>query len=193
MVGTYWTSLGGFRRADPSRPHDLPGAASRLHQLQRQDLRAAGQLRQGDLRQYRSQPFLLDGDGRQSVVRRLGARCGHAHGKDVASRRTGWRSTGCSINRWPKPPEEMPWNFATVGHGKELAWWRAFLADLAAAGRVTTIAIEHEDPFVEPHLGIAEAARLLAGSVAAAASRSRCRPIDRPRIAQRVAWLGISG
>jgi len=41
--------------------------------------------------------------------------------------------------------------------------------DLAAAGRVKTIAIEHEDPFVAPEIGIRQAARLLAVAIGSAA------------------------
>ena len=41
-------------------------------------------------------------------------------------------------------------------------WWRDFAALLKAQTRVTTIAIEHEDPFVKPELGSIEAAAVLA-------------------------------
>jgi sugar phosphate isomerase/epimerase len=103
------------------------------------------------------------------VVRRLGDRIGYAHGKDVVFRAEQLALNGLLDNRWPMPAEEMPWNFATVGRGHDLKWWRALLVDLAAAGRVKTISIEHEDPFVTPEVGIPQAARLLAealGSVA---------------------------
>jgi sugar phosphate isomerase/epimerase len=96
------------------------------------------------------------------VVQRLGERIGHAHGKDVVFRAEKLALNGLLDHRWPAPAAEMPWNFAVVGRGHDLAWWRAVLADLAAAGRVKTIAIEHEDPFVAPEIGIREAARLLA-------------------------------
>ncbi len=43
------------------------------------------------------------------------------------------------------------------------AWWRGLLDDLAETSNARTIAIEHEDPFVAPELGIRQAARLLAG------------------------------
>ncbi len=41
--------------------------------------------------------------------------------------------------------------------------------DLTAAGRVKTIAIEHEDPFVAPEIGIQQAARLLAEALGSTA------------------------
>jgi sugar phosphate isomerase/epimerase len=96
------------------------------------------------------------------VVKRLGERIGHAHGKDVVFRAEKLALNGLLDHRWPAPAAEMPWNFAVVGRGHDLAWWRALLAELAAAGRVKTIAIEHEDPFVAPEIGIRQAARLLA-------------------------------
>jgi sugar phosphate isomerase/epimerase len=96
------------------------------------------------------------------IVQRLGARIGHAHGKDVVFRAEKLALNGLLDHRWPAPAAEMPWNFAVVGRGHDLAWWRALLADLAAAGQVRTIAIEHEDPFVAPEIGIQQAARLLA-------------------------------
>jgi sugar phosphate isomerase/epimerase len=106
--------------------------------------------------------FWMGMDGNR-IVKRLGSRIGHAHGKDVLFQADQLALNGLLDNRWPKPPVEMPWNFATVGRGKDAPWWQAFLADLDRAGKVTTIAIEHEDPFVPPRAGIIEAARLLAG------------------------------
>ena len=95
------------------------------------------------------------------IVQRLGSRIGHSHGKDTVFQQEHLALNGLLDNRWPKPPADMPWNFATVGHGKDAVWWGTLLRDLKAAGNVTTIAIEHEDPFVPPHKGIAEAAQLL--------------------------------
>lgn len=106
--------------------------------------------------------FFWMGMDANKVVNRLGSRIGHAHGKDVAFQDENLALNGLLDNRWPKPAEDMPWNFTTVGRGHPELWWGDFLAALTAAGKVTTIAIEHEDPFVDPHIGIAEAARLLA-------------------------------
>ena len=52
-------------------------------------------------------------------------------------------------------------------HG--LPRWQALLTDRAAAGRVKTIAIEHEDPFVAPEIGIQQAAPFLAEALGSAA------------------------
>jgi sugar phosphate isomerase/epimerase len=106
--------------------------------------------------------FFWMGMDANRVVRKLASRIGHAHAKDVVFRAEKLALNGLLDNRWPTPPQDMPWNFATVGHGKPASWWGLFLSDLADAGKVHTIAIEHEDPFVEPRAGIAEAARMLA-------------------------------
>jgi len=102
------------------------------------------------------------------VVRRLGARVGHAHGKDVVFNADNLALNGLMDRRWPTPPEQMPWNFATVGHGKDASWWRAFVTDLAQTC-ARTISIEHEDPFVLAATGIPEAARLLTDASEASA------------------------
>jgi sugar phosphate isomerase/epimerase len=99
------------------------------------------------------------------VTRRLAGRIGHAHGKDVVFRAEKLALNGLLDHRWPVPAGEMPWNFAVIGQGHGLPWWQALLTDLTAGGRVKTIAIEHEDPFVAPEIGIPQAARLLAEAI----------------------------
>jgi sugar phosphate isomerase/epimerase len=98
------------------------------------------------------------------VVRHLGARVGHAHAKDVVFKPDNLALNGLLDRRWPTPPEAMPWNFATVGQGHDAAWWQGLLGDLALTN-ARTVAIEHEDPFVAPEIGIPAAARLLAAAL----------------------------
>jgi len=52
-----------------------------------------------------------------------------------------------------------------VGRGKPQSWWSGFVGGLAARGRVHTIAIEHEDPFVNAEAGVPEAAGMLAAAI----------------------------
>jgi sugar phosphate isomerase/epimerase len=98
-----------------------------------------------------------------AVVQRLQKRVGHSHAKDVVFNVEKLGLNGLLDRRWPNPPEEMPWNFATVGHGHGAEWWGRFIQQLKANSRAQTIAIEHEDPFVLPEVGIKVAAQLLAG------------------------------
>ena len=117
------------------------------------------------------------------VVRRLGDRIGYSHGKDVVFRAEKLALNGLLDPRWPTPAEEMPWNFAVVGLGHDLPWWRALVADLAATGRVKTISIEHEDPFVPPEIGIPQAARLLAEAIGDQVGATPRGDEDRPDVA----------
>jgi sugar phosphate isomerase/epimerase len=100
-----------------------------------------------------------------AVVAEIGDRAGHCHGKDVAFSKENLAVNGLLDRRWPRPPEAMPWNFAVVGRGKDQAWWNAFIRELVAHGRVRTLAIEHEDPFVPPEEGIREAAGVLSAAL----------------------------
>jgi sugar phosphate isomerase/epimerase len=99
-----------------------------------------------------------------AVVNAIGDRAGHCHGKDVVFARDRLAVNGLLDHRWPRPAAEMPWNFAVVGRGHDASWWASFASALSAAGRVGTIAIEHEDPFVDPEEGVREAAAVLAGA-----------------------------
>jgi sugar phosphate isomerase/epimerase len=69
--------------------------------------------------------------------------------------------------RWPQRPEEMPWNFSTVGNGHDAGWWTEFLTALGRAGYDGPVSIEWEDPFVDPEQSIREAARVLREAMAA--------------------------
>ena len=95
-----------------------------------------------------------------AVVEAIGDGVGHCHGKDVAFQARRLALNGLLDHRWPRPPEEMPWNFAVVGRGRDASWWTRLVSALGRT-RVTSIAIEHEDPFVDPQDGIPEAAALL--------------------------------
>ena len=111
--------------------------------------------------------FIWMGMDAIAVIEQIGRRAAHCHGKDVAFLPANLAVNGLLDHRWPRPPEEMPWNFAVVGRGKDQAWWNAFVAALAAHGTARTIAIEHEDPFVAPEAGIGEAAAVLSNALKA--------------------------
>lgn len=96
-----------------------------------------------------------------AVVERL-PRVGYAHLKDVVFDRERLALNGLLDHRWP---QNAPWRFATVGHGRDASWWRSFLDALEARG-VETAAVEHEDPVVPVETGVVEAAELLVATAA---------------------------
>jgi len=96
-----------------------------------------------------------------AVVNAIGDRAGHCHGKDVQFAAPNLNLNGLLDRRWPRDPSSLPWNFAVVGRGRDAAWWKEFVVALRREGRVQTIAIEHEDPFVDPERGVPEAAEVL--------------------------------
>lgn len=87
------------------------------------------------------------------------SRVGYAHLKDVVFDEWRLALDGLLDHRWPHA--DASWRFATVGHGHDVGWWRAFVTALAEQG-VEHVAIEHEDPLLPAERGIAEAADLLA-------------------------------
>jgi sugar phosphate isomerase/epimerase len=106
--------------------------------------------------------FFWQGMDALAVVRAVGDRIGHSHGKDTLVIPENQALNGMLDNRMPGRPAEMPWNFATVGRGRGVAWWAAFIRTLSEQGFDGTISIEYEDPFVPAEGSIAEAAQVLA-------------------------------
>jgi sugar phosphate isomerase/epimerase len=96
-----------------------------------------------------------------AVAQALGDRIGHVHGKDTTLNQQRLALNGMLDNRWPNPPDEMPWNFATVGRGHDVEWWGRFVGLLRDQGFSGTISIEYEDPFVPVEESVLESAQLL--------------------------------
>jgi sugar phosphate isomerase/epimerase len=96
-----------------------------------------------------------------AMIEALGDRIGHVHGKDTTLHQRRMALNGVLDNRWPNPPDDMPWNFATVGRGHDEEWWRRFVGMLRDQDFSGTISIEYEDPFVPVEDSILESARVL--------------------------------
>ncbi|TMC40199.1 MAG: sugar phosphate isomerase/epimerase [Chloroflexi bacterium] len=97
-----------------------------------------------------------------AIVERLGDDIGHVHGKDTTFNPQSIALNGLLDSRWPNPPDQMPWNFATVGRGHDKDWWTRFVALLLDHAFTGTISIEYEDPFVPVEESVLESAGLLA-------------------------------
>ena len=103
-----------------------------------------------------------------AVVRHLGGRVSFAHGKDTLEAPDQMALNGVLDCRWPESPAELPWNFTTVGRGRDGAWWASFVRELSEAGYDGVISIEYEDPFTDAETSIAEAAHALEAAIALA-------------------------
>ena len=97
-----------------------------------------------------------------AMIQALGDRIGHVHGKDTTLHQHRIALNGVLDSRWPNPPDDMPWNFATVGRGHDQDWWGRFVGLLRDQGFNGTISIEYEDPFVGAEESVLESAQLLA-------------------------------
>jgi sugar phosphate isomerase/epimerase len=102
-----------------------------------------------------------------AIVEAVGDRIGHVHGKDTTIHPERLALNGFLDNRWPNPPGEMPWSFATVGRGHDKEWWGRFIGLLRDRGFGGTISIEYEDPFVPVEESVLESAAMLCELVGA--------------------------
>ena len=93
-----------------------------------------------------------------AAVRRLASRIGFAHGKDTVLD-AGRVALDGTLDR-------AAWRYATVGHGRGLDWWHAFVEELRHAGYDGVISIEYEDPRVPAETSVIEAAGVLAEALA---------------------------
>jgi sugar phosphate isomerase/epimerase len=104
--------------------------------------------------------FFWMGMDAERVVERILPRIGHVHAKDTTFNPDALALNGLLDHRWPAEPDRMPWNFSVPGHGHDAAWWVSFLKRFSDS-EVDAISIEHEDPFVDAHVGVVEAAQLI--------------------------------
>jgi len=96
-----------------------------------------------------------------AAIAALGPSIYHVHAKDtriepVACGRNGRLET--------KPAAEWngrAWNYVTLGHGSDEAWWWRFCAALARVGYDDVLSIEHEDMALPPVDGVAQSVALL--------------------------------
>jgi sugar phosphate isomerase/epimerase len=93
-----------------------------------------------------------------AVVRRLAGRIGFAHGKDTVVDRDRMALDGVL--------DRTAWRYATVGHGRGVEWWRAFVDELRRAGYDELVSIEYEDPLVPAQVSVVEAAGVLLEALA---------------------------
>ena len=90
--------------------------------------------------------FWWQGIDPTEVVKALGKRIGHVHGKDTLLYPDRIRRDGVLHFAPPSDPGAAPWHFASVGDGHDESAWRTLIQAVAEAGYDGVISIENEDP-----------------------------------------------
>ena len=164
VVAPYWLDLGEFARAE--NPDLLvclelhPGTAV-YNVATFEELATLGPSLAANLDP--SHFFWMGMDGHR-VAERIRDRVGHLHGKDTSFIEENLALNGILDHRWPRSPEQMPWNFSAPGRGHDLSWWVGLFSRLQGSP-ARVVSIEHEDPFVPATVGVPEAARLLSEAI----------------------------
>jgi sugar phosphate isomerase/epimerase len=58
-------------------------------------------------------------------------------------------------------PQDRSWNYVTLGHGHDEAFWAEFCRALRRVGSDDVLSIEHEDTSMTPEAGVRESVELL--------------------------------
>ena len=93
-----------------------------------------------------------------AAIARLAGRIGYAHAKDTVLDDERVALDGLL--------DRTAWRYATVGHGRGPAWWRALAQELQRAGYDDVISIEYEDAALPADESVREAATLLSDALA---------------------------
>ena len=96
-----------------------------------------------------------------AAARALGDAVYYVHAKDTRIN-SGIAGVNGVIDTTPGSAfETRAWNYITLGHGHDEAWWRAFVATLAEVGYDGVLSIEHEDPAMSAVEGVERSVELL--------------------------------
>jgi sugar phosphate isomerase/epimerase len=96
-----------------------------------------------------------------AAVRALGDSIYHVHAKDTRIDPVVAGVNGVIETTAGDRFSERSWNYITLGYGHGEAWWREFVAALAAAGYDDVFSIEHEDPMLSALEGVEKSVAFL--------------------------------
>jgi sugar phosphate isomerase/epimerase len=96
-----------------------------------------------------------------AAIAALGPAIYHVHAKDTRLEPQALSRGGRIEIRPPDDVAHRAWNYVTLGHGQDEAWWRRFCATLTAIGYDDVLSIEHEDMALPPIEGVAQSVTLL--------------------------------
>jgi sugar phosphate isomerase/epimerase len=96
-----------------------------------------------------------------AALRELGSAVYYVHAKDTRMEARRAAIDGVLEIRPSVDVDHRAWNYVTLGHGHDEAWWRRFCATLRAIGYDDVLSIEHEDVSMSPLEGVSESVALL--------------------------------
>jgi sugar phosphate isomerase/epimerase len=96
-----------------------------------------------------------------AAIAALGPAIYHVHAKDTRLEPRALARSGRIEIRPADDVAHRAWNYVTLGHGQDEAWWRRFCAALAAIGYDEVLSIEHEDMALPPIEGVRQSVALL--------------------------------
>jgi sugar phosphate isomerase/epimerase len=96
-----------------------------------------------------------------AAARALGSAIYYVHAKDTRIDPVNAGVNGVIDTTPGSDYRSRAWNYITLGLGHDEAWWRRFVAALAAAGYDGVLSIEHEDPAMSAVEGVEKSVELL--------------------------------
>jgi sugar phosphate isomerase/epimerase len=88
------------------------------------------------------------------VIRSLGKSIIHAHIKDAKIEESVVARTGLLDARHFRDVSNRAWNYATVGYGHDMLFWKKFVSTLRLVGYDGVLSLENENTNVSPHEGL---------------------------------------
>lgn len=102
-----------------------------------------------------------------AAIDALGDAIFHVHAKDTRLERDRL-ALASRIETTPNDrPQHRSWNYVTLGHGHDEAFWAEFCQALRRIGYDDVLSIEHEDTSMTPEAGVRESVELLRRAMAA--------------------------
>src|SRR5206468_6642990 len=112
-------------------------------------------------RQFRPQPFTVEGADPLAAIAALGSVIYHVHAKDTRLEPQALALDGRIEIRRAEDFAHRAWNYVTLGRGHDETWWRRFCHALTAIGYEDVLSIEHEDLALPPIDGVKQSVALL--------------------------------
>jgi sugar phosphate isomerase/epimerase len=102
-----------------------------------------------------------------AAIPALGSAICHVHANDTRLESMPLARDGRIEIRPAEDVAHRAWNYVTLGHGHDLAWWQRFCQALAAIGYDDVLSIEHEDFALPPIEGVRQSVALLRSAIPA--------------------------